>query len=304
MLSLGCEIATAHSHYIDNLFLDGNGQLVVAELKRGKSPRDVTAQAIDYGAFAHQLTWEKLDEFALSKHGTPLDIAYADCMHRPLVKTERPEHRLLIVAESFDQRVITAATYLINTGLPLTLLKFNYFDIGKSKLLEMAPVLGEIPEQQQSPAALNMINSTSLDDGHKEWLLTSLSTELEEIEQRKHLTFELRKGPSAIAFRPTEWPNKFGHCVMRIEIFVRQFGVSFSYKRNLMPELRTKLELELASDDIQLSAARLLDGELYTSVSRLFSLPDVGDTQAVDEAIDTADAFLSIIHPLVMEDGA
>ena len=43
MLSLGMEIPTAHGHSIDNLYLDGNGHLVVAELKRGKSPRDVTA---------------------------------------------------------------------------------------------------------------------------------------------------------------------------------------------------------------------------------------------------------------------
>ena len=35
MLSLGTEIVTRHGHYIDNLFLDGNGCLVVAELKRG-----------------------------------------------------------------------------------------------------------------------------------------------------------------------------------------------------------------------------------------------------------------------------
>jgi RecB family endonuclease NucS len=39
MISLGKEIPTSHGHFIDNLFIDGNGVLVAAELKRGRSPR-------------------------------------------------------------------------------------------------------------------------------------------------------------------------------------------------------------------------------------------------------------------------
>ena len=61
MQSLGRETETQHGHAIDNLFLDGDGHLVVAELKRGKSPRDVTAQAVDYGAYVSRLDWERID---------------------------------------------------------------------------------------------------------------------------------------------------------------------------------------------------------------------------------------------------
>ena len=46
MLSLGMEIPTRHDHWIDNLFVDANGCLVVAELKRGVTPRDVTATTL------------------------------------------------------------------------------------------------------------------------------------------------------------------------------------------------------------------------------------------------------------------
>ena len=81
MLSLGTEITTHHNHSIDNLFLDGNGCLVVAELKRGKAPRDVTAQAVDYGAYASRLGWEQIDGLCQKRHGgKPLDEAYRECL--------------------------------------------------------------------------------------------------------------------------------------------------------------------------------------------------------------------------------
>src|SRR3954466_11944322 len=57
MLSLGTEIVTRHNHYIDNLFLDADGTVVAAEIKRGRTPRDVVAQTLDYAAFISTLDW-------------------------------------------------------------------------------------------------------------------------------------------------------------------------------------------------------------------------------------------------------
>ncbi len=76
MLSLGMEITTAHGHSIDNLYLDGNGHLVVAELQRGKSPKDVTAQVADYGAYARRLDRAQIDAICQKRHRTGLDETY------------------------------------------------------------------------------------------------------------------------------------------------------------------------------------------------------------------------------------
>ena len=126
MLSLGTEITTRHNHSIDNLFLDGNGILVVAELKRGKAPREVTAQAVDYGAYASKLGWDRIDALCKKRHGgKPLDETYRECLGYQLQKSPDLEHRLLIVAEAFDPSVEDAAAYLNNSGVNMTLLAFS-----------------------------------------------------------------------------------------------------------------------------------------------------------------------------------
>lgn len=127
MLSLGTEIVTHHGYSIDNLFVDGNGCLVVAELKRGPTPRDVTAQVIDYAAYASRLEWSHVEKFCRARHGTDFDAALKQSFGRPFTRTDKIDHRLMIVAESYDPRVTDAAVYLINNGTPLALLQFTYF---------------------------------------------------------------------------------------------------------------------------------------------------------------------------------
>ena len=152
MLSLGTEIPTRHDHWIDNLFVDGNGCLVVAELKRGLTPRDVTAQVIDYAAHVSRLTWLEVDELCRKRHDrADLDTAFRQCIGRPLVKSDKIDLRLLIVAESYDAKVTDAALFLINTGTPLALLQFTYFEVGGSKLFEVRTMLGQIPDQPSVP---------------------------------------------------------------------------------------------------------------------------------------------------------
>ena len=135
MLSLGREIVTTHDHSIDNLYIDGNGCLVVAELKRGRTPRNVTAQAVDYGAYVSRLDWERVDALCRKRHGgASLDEAFRASFGIDLHKSSNPEHRLLIVAETFDPSVQDAAAYLINTGVNLTLLAFRFFELKGAKL--------------------------------------------------------------------------------------------------------------------------------------------------------------------------
>jgi hypothetical protein len=84
-------------HSADNLYLDRNGHLVVAELKRGRAPRDITAQAIDCGAHASQLPWDELGRLSQQRHGQSLDQAYRDYIGADLNMSESPEHRLPVV---------------------------------------------------------------------------------------------------------------------------------------------------------------------------------------------------------------
>lgn len=45
---IGRQVRTTHGGYIDLLALNQDGQLIVIELKRELTPREVVAQALDY----------------------------------------------------------------------------------------------------------------------------------------------------------------------------------------------------------------------------------------------------------------
>ena len=47
---IGRQVPTDHGGFIDLLALDADGRLVVLELKRDRTPRDVVAQVLDYGS--------------------------------------------------------------------------------------------------------------------------------------------------------------------------------------------------------------------------------------------------------------
>lgn len=146
MLSLGTEIITRHGHAIDNLFIDGQGVLVAVEMKRGRTPRDVVAQVLDYAAHLSRLEWPEVDALCRKRHGLALDDAFWRTFARPLGQSGKPSHRLAILAESYDPRTLDAARYLIEGGLPLVLLQFTYVPVGERAVLDVRPVLGTLPE--------------------------------------------------------------------------------------------------------------------------------------------------------------
>ena len=63
MLSLGMELVTKYG------LLDGNGTPVAAEMKRGRTPRDVVAQLIDYASFIAGLDWQAVEPHCQKARG-------------------------------------------------------------------------------------------------------------------------------------------------------------------------------------------------------------------------------------------
>ena len=55
LLLIGRQVPTAHGKFIDLLAIDGDGNLVVLELKRNRTPREVVAQLLDYGSWVRTL---------------------------------------------------------------------------------------------------------------------------------------------------------------------------------------------------------------------------------------------------------
>ena len=50
-LPIGRQVPTEHGGYLDILAINENGNLILIELKKNKTPREVVTQAIDYASW-------------------------------------------------------------------------------------------------------------------------------------------------------------------------------------------------------------------------------------------------------------
>src|SRR4051794_35179918 len=60
LLVIGRQVPTRWGKFIDLLALDPQGDLCAIELKRDRTPREIVAQALDYGSWIKDLDYEAL----------------------------------------------------------------------------------------------------------------------------------------------------------------------------------------------------------------------------------------------------
>src|SRR5947209_5202416 len=97
LLLLGSQVATAYGHAIDILALDREGNLVLLELKRGRTPRDVVAQVLDYASWAHALTEQDIERLATEGRQRPPEELFRERFRSEIPELNEDE-RLVIVA--------------------------------------------------------------------------------------------------------------------------------------------------------------------------------------------------------------
>lgn len=66
ILIIGRQVSTNLGGYIDLLGVDREGDIVVVELKRDRTPRDTIAQSLEYASFAERLDTDQLEEILRS----------------------------------------------------------------------------------------------------------------------------------------------------------------------------------------------------------------------------------------------
>jgi hypothetical protein len=129
LLVIGREVETDFGGFIDLLCIDANGDLVVVELKRGKTPREITAQALDYGSWVVDLSNERITSIAEMYLGDGgFDEAFQRRFGTELPDTLNGSHRLLIVGSRIDASSERIIKYLSNThGVNINAATFQYF---------------------------------------------------------------------------------------------------------------------------------------------------------------------------------
>lgn len=130
LLVIGRQVSTSFGGVIDLLCLDSNGDTVIVELKRDKTPRDITAQVLDYASWVQDLSSDGIIELAnehLADQG-PLEQAFERQFEEELPDTLNSHHKMLVIASEVDASTERILNYLSDTyGVDINALSFQYF---------------------------------------------------------------------------------------------------------------------------------------------------------------------------------
>jgi hypothetical protein len=118
---IGRQVDTGLGPRADLLAIDEAGNLVVLELKRDQTPRDVVAQVLEYGAWVTKLRSEDippiyksyLERYHTDRIGESFDQAFCRRFRlKELPEDLNSSHELVIVASQFDAHSERIVTYL------------------------------------------------------------------------------------------------------------------------------------------------------------------------------------------------
>ena len=129
LLVIGRQVKTDFGGAVDLLCLDQNGDLVIVELKRGKTPRKVVAQALDYASWGVDLSRNELETKGENYLDQSLEDAFREAFDAPLPQVLNEEHRLLIVGAEIDAQSERIIEYLSDEhGVNVNAATFQYFE--------------------------------------------------------------------------------------------------------------------------------------------------------------------------------
>ena len=137
---IGRQEITPFGGRTDLLAIDPNGDLVLIELKRHKTPREIVAQAIDYAAWVDTLTSEKIAQiYQRYSKGGNLSAAFKERFGIELDEENlNSSHQIILVAAELDDATERIIRYLNERDIAINVLFFQVFQHGETQILSRA----------------------------------------------------------------------------------------------------------------------------------------------------------------------
>jgi hypothetical protein len=152
LMVIGRQVPTSFGKYIDLLAIDSEGHLVILEVKKDKTPRDVVAQALDYSSWARTLSYEDIIGI-YAEYDTTRDFetAFAERFGGNPPESINEDHRSLIVASELDNSSERIVNYLSsNYGVPINAVYFQYFKDGQGEYLSRTWLIDPVKAEVQT----------------------------------------------------------------------------------------------------------------------------------------------------------
>lgn len=147
---IGRQESTNHGGRIDLLAMAPDASLVLIELKRDRTPREVVAQALDYASWVEHLAAE--DIAAIYQRFRPEGELATDFRARfgqPLNVDElNQSHQIVIVAAELDASSERIVAYLNERDIAINVLCFQVFHLGEQALISRTWLLDPVDAPQ------------------------------------------------------------------------------------------------------------------------------------------------------------
>ena len=136
LLVIGRQVITSFGTRIDLLCMDSEADLFLIEVKKARTPREVVAQALDYGYWISELALGDVAELYAKHHdGETFEAGFRQRFDVDPPEALSGEHQLVIVASSLDPSTDRIVRYVRDRGVPIYVVFFQHFKDGEHEFL-------------------------------------------------------------------------------------------------------------------------------------------------------------------------
>lgn len=152
LLVIGQQIEQ-YGTFLDLLAVDRDGNLVVVELKRHRTPRDVVAQALDYASWVQDLGRKDVERYAREHLGKSFGEAFEEAFGQEPPEVVNERHRIFIVASWLDGTTQRIVEYLSSTyNVDINAATFAYFKTDDGEFVARSMLLDEEAVEERAKA--------------------------------------------------------------------------------------------------------------------------------------------------------
>lgn len=144
-LIIGRQVQTDYNRYIDLLAITATGDLIIIELKRDKTARNVVAQGLDYASWIQDLNTERISHIFNHYREKYLksDQSFDDYFKNKFDYSIDDEdinnsHQIIIVATKLDNSTERIVNYLSDSDIPINIIFFKVYEDNGNKYINRA----------------------------------------------------------------------------------------------------------------------------------------------------------------------